>query len=378
MSDSRTKHGSDRPEAEKAGAGRADSTPFDLLNALRIGSNDRFEEAARAQTMRSNPRWIWLLGLLACIAVWFWFAADSALFPETGTSEAVSASEPNQSAQLSYALEPREQTPATLISTQSSTLDATGYITARRQATVSSKITGKVEIVLVEEGDSVKAGDLLARLDDGLLKAQFRLSESQVSAAKSARLELEVDLVGARRTFERVQLLFSKSLVSEAELDLANTALQAVYARLSHNTSQITVAKNRMRLQQQLLTDTEIRAPFDGVVISKAAQAGEMISPISAGGGFTRTGICYLVDMSSLEIEVDVSESNINRVFAGQRVVATLNSYKDWQIPAQVITIIPAADRNRATIKVRIKILKMDQRILPDMGVRVAFYERDS
>jgi RND family efflux transporter MFP subunit len=133
------------------------------------------------------------------------------------------------------------------------------------------------------------------------------------------------------------------------------------------------VAERGLDVQRRQLDDMRILAPFAGVVIDKAAQPGEMISPVSAGGGFTRTGICTIVDMDSLEVEVDVNESYINRVSAGQPVLATLNSYPDWKIPAEVITIIPSADRNRATVRVRIRLLERDQRILPDMGVKVAF-----
>ena len=174
---------------------------------------------------------------------------------------------------------------------------------------------------------------------------------------------------------DRIRQLTEKALASQAELDQALLNQQSAQARIIRISHEIAVAESRLQLQAQQLAETEIRAPFAGVVINKAAQPGEIISPMSAGGSFTRTGICSLVDMSSLEIEVDVSESNIRRIFPGQQVVTKLNSYPQWEIPAQVITIIPAADRNKATFKVRIRILAGDPRILPNMGVRVSFLD---
>src|SRR6185503_10582472 len=138
---------------------------------------------------------------------------------------------------------------------------------------------------------------------------------------------------------------------------------------------ELLVAQRSLALRQQDVTDTEIRAPFAGVVTSKNAQPGEMISPMSAGGGFTRTGICTLVDMASLEFEVDVNEAYINRVRPGQPAEGVLDAYPDWRIPAHVITIVPTADRQKATVMVRIAIDVRDPRILPDMGVKVSFVE---
>src|SRR5467141_1891827 len=144
-------------------------------------------------------------------------------------------------------------------------------------------------------------------------------------------------------------------------------------ARLANLQEQIKVAQESLAVAQVQLDNTVIRAPFSGVVIAKSAQPGEMISPISAGAGFTRTGIGTIVDMDSLEIQVDVNESYINRVTSEQPVEATLNAYPDWKIPGSVIAIIPTADRSKATVKVRVAIRSKDPRIVPDMGVRVAF-----
>ena len=254
-------------------------------------------------------------------------------------------------------------------------LNASGYVTARRMATVSSKVTGRVTAVLIEEGMEVEAGQLLATLDTSNTDVNLRLAETELEAAKTTLAETEVRIREAQLELERVQPLFDRGVVSKAELDGAQANFDSLTARKVQQQDQIDVAESRLALWQQELDDREIRAPFAGVVVAKNAQPGEMISPVSAGGGFTRTGIGTIVDMSSLEIEVDVNESYINRVEAGQRVEATLDAYIDWKIPARVIAIIPTADRQRATVKVRIAFDQLDPRILPDMGVKVAFRE---
>lgn len=255
----------------------------------------------------------------------------------------------------------------------SSVLDATGYVVARRQATVSSKATGKVLEVLVEEGMTVDEGQLLATLDASLPRAQLALEESQLAAAESALEEIRTSIEQARLDLERTRNLAERELASQAELDRNRIALDGLEARLKYAERQLEIARRGVDVQRLLVEDMEIRAPFAGVVIAKAAQPGEMISPISAGGGFTRTGICTIVDMGSLEVEVDVPEDYINRVRPGQPVTATLNAYPDLAIPAEVIATIPAADRSKATVRVRIGFKSRDSRILPDMGVRVAF-----
>jgi RND family efflux transporter MFP subunit len=270
---------------------------------------------------------------------------------------------------------------AVLGNTQSpvnSVLDATGYVVARRQATVSSKTTGKVVEVLIEEGVVVEQGQLLARLDDSIPQAQYDLAQSQLNAAQAGLAELQVSLQQAHLDLERTQNLTQKNLASTADLDRDRLAVDALNARMERVRTEIEVAASALAVQSQLLADMQIRAPFAGVVIAKAAQPGEMISPVSAGGGFTRTGICTIVDMNSLEIEVDVNESYINRVYAQQPVRVTLNAYEDVQFPAAVIAIIPAADRNKATVRVRVGLLEHDVRVLPDMGVRVAFLEEQA
>ena len=256
-----------------------------------------------------------------------------------------------------------------------SVLDASGYVTARLQATVSAKITGKVTEVLIEEGMRVREGAVLARLDDTEARAGLGLARAQLVAARSQLAEVRAQLEQAERDYVRQQGLYDRQLVSPQSLDAALAQRDMLRARLANVQEQIKVAQESRAVAQVQLDNTVIRAPFSGVVIAKSAQPGEMISPISAGGGFTRTGIGTIVDMDSLEIQVDVNESYINRVTPGQPVEATLNAYPDWKIPGEVIAIIPTADRSKATVKVRIAIKTRDARIVPDMGVRVGFLE---
>ena len=257
-------------------------------------------------------------------------------------------------------------------------LNASGYVTARREATVSSKITGKVTEVLVEEGMQVKEGQVLARLDDTNIKASLRLAEAQLELAKAAIAETQARLKEADINLKRMTQLSQQNVSSPAELDHAEAEAASLKAKLEQQQTEVKVAERQIATWQQQLEDAIIRAPFGGMVTSKNAQPGEMISPMSAGGGFTRTGICTIVDMDSLEIEVDVNESYINRVQAKQAVEATLDAYSDWKIPAKVIAIIPTADRQKSTVKVRIGFDKLDPRILPQMSVKVAFREPGS
>ena len=263
--------------------------------------------------------------------------------------------------------------------TQAAVLNASGYVTARRRATVSSKITGKVVEVNVEEGMSVKEGQVLARLDDETLRAALALSEAQAEAARRAVRETEVRLDEAKVNLRRRSQLFKEGIITAAEYDTAEAEVASFEARLAAEREQVRVAERQIEVERTNLENTIIRAPFSGVAISKDAQPGEMVSPVSAGGGFTRTGISTIVDMDSLEIEVDVNESYINRVRPGQPVTAVLNAYPDWEIPGHVITTVPAADRQKATVLVRIGFDQLDPRILPDMGVKVTFLrEADS
>ena len=254
-------------------------------------------------------------------------------------------------------------------------LNASGYVTARRMATISAKITGKVMEVFVEEGMRVKAGQVLARLDDSNVKASLDVAESQLDSARLTLDETRALLKQADNEFQRATELAKQKIASQSDLDKAESDAVSIRARLARQERDATVAERQVAMWKQQMDDTIIRAPFGGVVTTKDAQPGEMISPVSAGGGFTRTGVCTIVDMESLEIEIDVNESYINRVEATQPVEATLDAYSTWKIPCKVIAIIPTADRQKSTVKVRVGFDKLDQRILPEMGVKVAFRE---
>lgn len=324
-----------------------------LLNELKI---DRNAPSAASTVLKRPLRWFLMVALLGGVGFVAWFvdlSGDDALLPvKTAVARAAGGA------------------PA-----GSSVLDATGYVIARRQATVSAKVTGKVIEVYIEEGMAVERGDLLARLDDSIPRAQLALAESQLLAARAGLDELDVERRQVQLDLDRTEGLARRNLASQADLDRDRLDVEALIARLERTRRDIAVAEQSVAVQRQQVADMEIRAPFAGVVIAKSAQPGEMISPLSAGGGFTRTGICTIVDMASLEVEVDVNEAYINRVRARQPVQVTLNAYPDYSIPAEVIAIIPAADRNKATVRVRIALLERDGRVLPDMGVRVAFLE---
>jgi len=257
-------------------------------------------------------------------------------------------------------------------------LNASGYVNARRIATVASKSTGQLVDVTFEEGAVVAAGQVLARLDDAAARAAWKLAVSQRDAAQRELTEVQVRHDEAVRQRDRVMALLERKLVAQSTADTALADVAAWQARLAVVRGNVQVAQARVAQQQQQLDDLVIRAPFAGVIVSKAAQPGEMVSPISAGGGFTRTGIATVVDMDSREIEVDVNESFINRVVAGMRVEAILDAYDEVSFPCRVIAIVPTADRQKATVRVRIGFDTLDPRILPDMGVKVRFLDESA
>jgi RND family efflux transporter MFP subunit len=329
-----------------------------LLDALKI---DRDTPPAR----RARPQqWLIPLAILAGVGFVFYFVDFT---PQAGPVVAPATSAPTPAPVL-----------APLVAKfDGSVLDATGYVVARRQATVSAQVTGQVVDVYIEEGQAVAANDLLARLDDAIPRAQLDLVQSQLAASRASLQELEVQLKQAELDLDRTRGLASRQLASQADLDRDSLAVDALRARLERARRDVTVAERTVSLQRRALDNLEVRAPFAGVVVAKAAQPGEIISPVSAGGGFTRTGICTIVDMDSLEVEVDVNEAYIDRVRPGQPVRVTLNAYPSAPFRAEVIAIIPTADRNKATVRVRIAFLERDARLLPDMGVKVAFLKAE-
>jgi len=293
----------------------------DLLNDLKI---DRSDNNNSEKSPLSKIITITVVSIFILVVTKFIFLSEDELL-EVSAYKAKPAGQSNNSS--------------------ASVLDASGYVTARMQATVSSKITGKVLEVFIEEGMFVEKGQILAQLDDSSVQAELNFAKTQLKEAQ--------------RVFNRTSELRKDNLASQASLDAAESQVDGLKARLD--------------ISKQIVADMQIRAPFSGVVINKAAQPGEMISPVSAGGGFTRTGIGTIVDMGSLEVEVDVNESYINRVQPGQPAITNLNAYPNWDISSEVIAIIPTADRNKATVKVRIGLLEKDARVLPDMGAKVSF-----
>jgi len=246
-------------------------------------------------------------------------------------------------------------------------------VTPRRRATIAAKITGLVKEVFAEEGMRVQAGQVLATLDDSDAQARLRSAEAERNATAATLADLRVNLANSERDRQRSEALWKDGAVSEQSVDQARTAVESLRARIALAEEQVRAAEARAKVAAQDLENTVIRAPFAGLVVSKDAQRGEMVSPISAGGGFTRTGIATIVDMTSLEVEVDVNESSLARVTPDQPVQAVLDAYPDWKIPGRVRTIIPTADRQKATVKVRVAFDRLDPRILPDMGVKVTF-----
>src|SRR5437764_3930946 len=256
-------------------------------------------------------------------------------------------------------------------------LNASGYVTPRRRATIAAKITGRVTGVFFDEGTRVAQGQLLATLDDSDAKRALDSAEAERDASRAAIADLELQLTNAQIALRRAEQLQKAGVQTQEALDNATTAADSLRAKIALNKEQVAAAQSRIAMAQQSVDNCVIRAPFPGIVVSKDAQVGEMVSPISAGGGFTRTGIATIVDMKSNEIEVDVNESYIARVKEGQLVKATLDAFPNDPYDAKVRTVIPTADRQKATVKVRISFLKLDDKILPDMGVKVAFLEEE-
>lgn len=316
------------------------------LDQLKIEREPEVESRARRW-----PILVFIALLLGSVAYWFFMKPETAIEVRTAVAREISSQ------------------------TASTVLNASGYVTARRQATVSSKFTGKVVEVLIEEGMQVEKDQVLARLDDANVATSYALAEAQLRSAETSLKETSALLNEANAIFRRTRNLVDKQLASEAEMDRARAGSESLAAQLERKQADVRVAEKQLDVYRQQLEDTIIRAPFTGIVVAKNAQPGEMISPVSAGGGFTRTGIGTIVDMSSLEIEIDVNEAYINRVNPGQKILATLDAYPDWSIPCHVIAIIPTADRQRATVEVRVGFDELDSRILPDMGVKVAFQD---
>jgi RND family efflux transporter MFP subunit len=320
-----------------------------LLNQLRI-------DRSQPPSSGGHAKWWWTAGIAVVVAGFgIWYMTRPTGVPIT-TAVAQTAAGGGSAANAGASL-----------------LDASGYVVARRRATVSSKVTGKVVQVILEEGQRVEAGDVIARLDDANWKAALAQSNAQLQQAEANVASAQTALDDAKPIFERSQKQKDAAVISAQSFDESHAQFNVARNNLLVAQRGLEAARAGVEVAQRNLDDTVIRAPFAGIVTEKAAQPGEMVSPISAGGGFTRTGIGTIVDMESLEVEVDVSENFINRVRPQQPVTIKLNAYPDWDIPGSVIATIPTADRAKATVKVRIAIKQKDPRIIPEMGARVAF-----
>ncbi|GGA23663.1 efflux RND transporter periplasmic adaptor subunit [Dyella nitratireducens] len=324
----------------------------DLLKELKIERHQRDDHRSGG----AGP-WPWIVGgvvlvlLMAGAGGWWWFSHRS--IPVHVAQAVAAASDPSAGA----------------------VLQATGYVTARRQATVSAQITGTLTAVLIEEGDHVKDGQILAKLDDSQYKAALDTAVAQAKAAHALVNQFQAQLTQNLRDADRDEALAKQGLVSKQAAEQARTLANSTRAQLISQQRNATAADAQVVEAQVNFGYCLIRAPFNGVITTKDAQVGEVVSPFSAGGGFTRTGIGTIVDMDSLEVDVDVNEAYIGRVTPSMPAEAVLDAYPDWRIPAHVIAIVPAADRGKATVKVRVAMEKKDARIVPDMGVRVSFLE---
>jgi RND family efflux transporter MFP subunit len=330
----------------------------DLLRSLSI---DRTETEERSGGSGPGPALL-IGGAVACLALGFgagWVAKPVQKAAPADVSAAAPATSPAQTIRAGG-------------------LTASGYVVARARATIAAEVTGRVVEVRVEEGQAVKKGQIIAVLDASTARAEAQSAQARATSAAAGVPSAQAELGEAQRAFERLQSLSRNGFATDANLKTAQARLDTARAQLEQARAQANSSasdSNRSRVQ---LSKYEIRAPFSGIVIDKAAQPGEIISPLSAGGGFTRTGICTIVDMDSLEIEVDVNEAYIGRVKAGQKVEAVLDAYPDLTLPAKVIATIPTASRDKATVRVRIGFETKDARILPDMAIKVNFLDRDS
>ncbi len=330
----------------------ADSDKSQLLHQLRI------DRSQREETVGSHGRWWLIAGIAAAViaaAVILLLTRNSAIEVSEATAVAASAA-----------------------SAPTAILQATGYVTAEREATVSSEIPGELSQVDIQEGERVHRGQVLARLEDATQRAALNQADAQLAATQAQLSQYQVQLAQARRDFARDQALIGQHLVSEQDFETARTQAATLAAQVNTQRRQVQLAQAGVQAAQVQEDYTVVRAPFSGVVVDKAAQLGEMISPIFGGGGFDAAGIATIVDMRSLEVDVDVNEAYIHRVKPGQPAVAVLDAYPNWNIPAHVIAIVPTADKSKATVKVRVALQKLDPRILPDMGVRVSFLEESA
>ena len=320
-----------------------------LLNALRIGGEEREDDGGRAR------RWLWpVVGIVLVVTLLagagWWFLGTGAIAVKTAVATAPNAG-----------------------GAAGAVLQATGYVTARRLATVSTQITGTLTQVLIEEGDHVQKGQILARLEDSGLRASLGVAQANVQAAQAQVTQAQAQLSQAEADSRRQETLVASGMIAKQAAEQGRTAVATAAAALDTRRREVESARAQFAQAKVNFDYTIVRAPFAGVVTVKAAQVGEIVSPLSAGGGFTRTGVGTIVDMDSLEVDVDVNEAYIGQVKPDMPAEAVLDAYPDWKVPAHVVAIVPAADRGKATVKVRVALEQKDARLVPDMGVRVSF-----
>lgn len=330
-----------------------------LLEQLRI---DRDSTRSAPESRRSVPIWVvyaLLLLIVAGIGSWFFLKPHEAPPTAAASSTAEAAGDTTNA--------PATPAPG------GTALDASGYVVAQRQATVSAKALGRVIDLRIEEGQRVKEGEIVARLDDTNTKAALTSSQAQLAQTQASYDAAKTAAADQDPIFERNQKQRAAGVISAQDFDADKATYNAVHADLLVKQRMVEVAQAGVQVAQRNEEDMTVRAPFDGVITVKVAQKGEIVSPNTAGGGFAKTGIGTMVDMNSLEVEVDVSENFINRVHINQAATIRLNAYPDWSIPGNVVAIIPTADRSKATVKVRVGFKERDPRILPEMGARVSF-----
>ena len=256
---------------------------------------------------------------------------------------------------------------------------ANGYVVARTKASVSAKIPGRLAFLSVSEGSRVHAGDVIARLESADYQAAVTQAEANVAVERASLLEAQADSAELRREVDRARTVRAQNpnLVSQQELDLAESKSAQADARAGAARARVDAGSAALRLAQANYDNTVIRAPFDGTVLAKDAEVGEVVAP-SVGGGLTRGAVVTMADMATLEVEVDVNEAYIGRIRSGQDARITLDAYSDTAFRGRVRQIVPTADRQRATVQVKVSILDHDPRVLPEMGARVDFLERDT
>jgi RND family efflux transporter MFP subunit len=349
----------------------------DLLKELHIDGGQRDGEAARR-----GLGWPAGVAALTLVVVAFaggwWLRGDrgAAALPAAVAPAAASAASSAASPAASHSsATPGAASASAAPAAGTAVLQATGYITARRQATVSAQITGTLTEVLIEEGDHVARGQVLARLEDSGLRASLRVAEASVASSKAQVAQAEAQLSQSQSEARRQEALVASRMVTPQAAEQARTAVATFAAQLEARRRDVDAAEAQLSQARVNFDYTVVRAPFAGVITAKSAQVGEIISPFSAGGGFTRTGVGTIVDMESLEVDVDVGEAYIRQVTPGMRAEAVLDAYPDWKIPAHVIAVVPTADRGKATVKVRVALERKDPRLLPDIGVRVSFLQ---